>query len=204
MRRWILGWLLVGSAATAWAQLGEVSLSLGKSSLRNNSLGTLPSVTATGEPADIELDATTDFRLGFRFTVNSSTFLGHEIGYAYNRGKLRLHTTPREEVSTPVHQGMYNFLAYATPEGSRVRPFATGGAHFSTFYPPGTGVFSGNGVTKFGLNYGGGIKFRVSETLMFRLDVRDYFQGKPDIYGQENIKGWLHQLETSVGMAFVF
>ena len=58
----------------------------------------------------------------------------------------------------PIHQGMYNFLPYATPKGSKIRPFATGGVHFSTFYPPGASVFQGNGVTKFGYNYGAGVK----------------------------------------------
>ncbi len=194
MKRWIWAFLLLGASA-AWAQLGELSLSVGRSSMRNGSLGTLDNV---------ELETTTDVRIGFRFTVNAWTHMGHEFGYAYNHGKLRLHTTPREEVGMPIHQGFYNFLVYATPEGSKVRPFAAGGVHFSTFYPPGTGVFSGNGITKFGVNYGGGIKVRISTTLMLRLDVRDYAQGKPDMYGQENLKGWLHQLETSAGVAFVF
>jgi len=195
MRRWSWTWLLLAGATAAWAQMGELSINAGKSTLRNASLGTLD---------DVELDTTTDVRIGFRFTVNSEGRRGHEFGYAYNHGKLRLHTTPREEVGMPIHQGFYNFLVYATPEGSKVRPFATGGGHFSTFYPPGSSVFSGNGVTKFGLNYGGGIKVRVSEIFMVRLDVRDYAQGKPDMYGQQGIKGWLHQLETSVGFAFVF
>jgi opacity protein-like surface antigen len=203
MKRWIWASLLLGASA-AWAQLGEVSVSVGRSSLRNASLGTVEGTDERGAPMNIELDATTDVRVGFRFTVNAWTHLGHEFGYAYNHGKLRLQTTPRQEVGMPMHQGFYNFLAYATAEGAKVRPFVAGGGHFSTFYPPGTGVFSGNGVTKFGVNYGGGIKVRVSETLMLRLDVREYAQGKPDIYGQANLKGWLRQMETSMGVAFVF
>jgi hypothetical protein len=203
MRRWSWTWLLLAGATAAWAQMGELSINAGKSTLRNASLGTVQGTTSTGATAAIDTEVKTDFRLGFRFTVNSEGRRGHEFGYAYNHGKLSFSTTPREEVGMPVHQGFYNFLIYATPEGSKVRPFVAGGGHFSTFYPPGSSVFSGNGVTKFGLNYGGGIKVRVSEIFMVRLDVRDYFQGKPD-FGLGELKGWMHQLETSVGFAFVF
>jgi opacity protein-like surface antigen len=203
MRCWRWAGLLLVGTATAFAQLGELSISGGRSSMRNNSLGSIASTDAQGAAVNIDAEAKTNFRLGFRFTINSWTFLGHEIGYAYNHGKLSFKTTPSQEVSMPVHQGFYNFLAYATPEGSKVRPFAAGGVHFSTFYPPGTGVFSGNGVTKFGINYGGGLKVRLSEILMLRVDVRDYFQPKPD-FGLANLQGWLHMLETSMGLGFVF
>lgn len=203
MRRWRWAGLLLAGAAAAFAQVGEISVSAGRSSMRNNSLGTMTGTDAQGATVNVDTEANTDFRLGFRFTVNYRTFLGHEFGYAYNHGKLSIKTTPPQDVSMPVHQGFYNFLAYATREGSKIRPFGTGGVHFSTFYPPGTGVFSGNGVTKFGINYGGGLKIRLSEILLMRLDVRDYFQPKPD-FGLANLKGWMHQLETSMGVAFVF
>jgi len=203
MKRGMFTLLFLGSAAAAFAQLGEISLSFGTSRLRNNDLGSLTSSTTTGAPVTIRTAAETNFRFAIRLTVNSWRFLGHEFGYAYNRGKLAFATTPKQEVGMPVHQGFYDFLAYATPEGSKVRPFAAGGGHFSTFYPPGASVFQGNGVTKFGLNYGGGLKLRVSEIFLVRLDLRDYLQGKPDL-GLRDLKGMLHQLEGSAGLAFVF
>ncbi len=36
------------------------------------------------------------------------------------------------------HQGFYDFLVYATPEGSKIRPFIAAGAQFSNFVPPGS------------------------------------------------------------------
>lgn len=200
MTRWMQLPILLAAAAAAMAQVGEISISAGRAASRNNVLGT--SADAAGKA--VEFKSETDFRLGFRFTFNSYQFFGHEIGYAYNRGKFKQASTPPAEVGMPVHQGMYNFLAYATPEGSPVRPFVTGGVHFSTFYPPGTGVFSGNGVTKFGYNYGGGLKFRISPMLMMRLDVRDYATGKPfgDFFPDQ--KGLLHQLEVSAGLGIGF
>lgn len=194
---------LLAAAATASPQVGEIAISGGKSSLRNAELGSFAISGTGGASQTVTAEATTDVRIAARFTMNNDGYRGHEFGYAYNHGNLAVTTTPREEVGMPVHQGFYNFLLYAAREGSRARPFLAGGAHFSTFYPPGTGVFSGNGVTKFGINYGGGVKARVGEMWMVRFDVRDYFQPKPNFW-QQDLKGWMHMLETSVGFGFVF
>ncbi len=197
MRNFIIVALLAAtSAATALAQVGEVSVSGGASRLNQNSLGSF--VDDTGGTTDAL--ATTDFRLGVRLTLNSYRFFGHEFGYAYNHGNLKIGTV---EYGMPIHQGMYNFLAYATPEGSKFRPYGTGGVHFSTFYPPGASVFQGNGVTKFGYNYGAGVKVRVSESWITRFDVRDYVTAKPD-FGLANRTGMLHQLEISAGFGMAF
>jgi opacity protein-like surface antigen len=195
MRRFLLLLLLFGLAGSAFAQVGEVSLSFGEGRARNNSLGSL--ATTTGAE---EAKLNTGFRFGFRFTINNWRFFGHEIGYAYTRSHLE--SPSLGSISMPIHQGMYNFLAYATPEGSRIRPFATGGVHFASFYPPGASVFQGNGVTKFGFNYGAGIKAKVSSSFLVRVDVRDYVQGKPDFF--TGTSGMLHILEVSAGLGFVF
>jgi opacity protein-like surface antigen len=194
MRRSLFLLLSLGCATAAFGQLGEVALSFGTARARSNSVGTLDQ---TGG-AEGKLD--TGFRLGFRFTINSRRFFGHEIGYAYTRSVLKI--PDYGDVNMPIHQGMYNFLAYATPEGSKVRPFGTAGVQFSTFYPPGTGVFQGNGVTKFGFNYGGGVKVKVSSMFLVRLDVRDYVNAKPEIL--YNPSGMMHMLEISAGLGFTF
>jgi len=193
------GLWLAGSMALH-AQLGEISISAGRAAARNNVLGTARDLAG----AVLEYKSETNFRLGFRFTFNSYRFFGHEIGYAYNRGKFTVSTRPPAEVGMPVHQGIYNFLAYATPEGAAVRPFIAGGGHFGTFYPPGTGVFSGNGVTKFGFNYGAGLKFRISPLLMMRLDLRDYATAKPFGESFPDQKGLLRILEVSMGLGIAF
>ena len=195
MKCLVLAMLLVGSTTIALAQMGEVSLSLGKSIMRNNSLGS--TLDALGNAVSAPLD--TNLHLALRMTVNNSRFFGHEFGYAYNRSSLKFGS---ESVGMPIHQGFYDFLLYATKEGSKIRPFAAGGVGFSSFFPPGASVFSGNGVTKFGFNYGAGIKVRVSDTFLIRLDARDYATGKPD-FGI-NPQGWLHQLSVSAGLGFCF
>src|SRR4029453_17143581 len=106
------------------------------------------------------------FRLAFRLTLNSWRLFGQEFGYAYNRTHLLL--DGQDQGGMAIHQGFYNFLVYATPEGSRFRPFAVGGGHFSNFVPPGSSATQGGGDTKFGVAYGGGLKVRVGEKWQVR------------------------------------
>jgi hypothetical protein len=104
-----------------------------------------------------------------------------------------------------IHQGGYNFLLYATKEGTRVRPFATGGVMFANYVPPGSSATSGGGENKFGVNYGGGVKVRLTSLFGVRLDVRQYTTPKP--FGSSFPflrEGWLRQTEISAGFGVLF
>jgi len=190
MKRLIAAAALFAFAGVLSAQMAEVSISGGASALSNKVLGNYSGT-------NYELD--NGFRLAFRFTLNPQTFFGHEIGYAYNRTSLKYgDSTGSTSEGMAIHQGFYNFLVYATPEGSRVRPFATVGGHFSNFVPPGASVTSGQGTNKLGFNYGGGIKLKVTDLFGFRVDFRQYQTGKPfDLGGS----GLLRQNEISAGIS---
>ena len=181
-------------AAVSYAQSGELSVTFGESLFKNSSLGSVSTTDLT--PYKVG----DGFRLGARFTFNTKKFIGHEFGYAYSRSKLEFEGQPN--TSMPTHQGFYDILAYLTPEGSRIRPFAAGGGHFTTFVPPGASVTQGSGVTKFGVNYGAGIKAKVTSMYAIRFDLRDYLTRKPfDLIGRS---GSLHQIEASVGLGIFF
>lgn len=192
----ILGVFFVVSAV-ALAQTAEVSLSLGAARISSGLLGDL------GNGANLKADA--NFRIGARFTFNQGSRFGHEIGYAYNHAKLTetLGNGQNTDLgSLPVHQGMYNFLVYAFKPGTLVRPFATGGVHFSSYYPPGSSVFAGNGTTKFGFNYGAGVKIKLGSLLLGRVDFREYMNGKPN-FGT-NPSGLMRMYEISAGVGVGF
>lgn len=178
----------------SFGQVAEFGFSAGQSLLRNNELTRVDSTTAK---------LTDGFRFGFRVTLNTWRFLGHEMGYAYNRTQLRFESpdTPTQDFGMAIHQGFYNMLAYALPEGAKVRPFVAGGAHFSNYVPPGASVQSGGGSNKFGLNYGGGIKARVGSMFLIRFDIRQYHTPKPDFFAGPEPEGWLRQTEVSAGFA---
>jgi opacity protein-like surface antigen len=185
--------LALAVAALAGAQSAEFSFSGGQSRLSNADIG---SGSTTGKSDDYELR--NGFRLGFRMTLNNWRFFGHEVGYAYNRTQFRVNdATSYTEYGTAIHQGFYNFLVYGTPEGTKVRPFLAGGGHFSNYVYPGYSVTSGGGSTKFGFNYGGGVKFKVSELFLIRFDVRQYQTGKPFDFPLQS--GLMRQTEVSMG-----
>lgn len=178
--------LLAASTMFCHAQVAEFGLGGGVNRLSGKDLG-----------SGYSLDD--GWRLIFRITLNNWRFAGHEFGYAYNRTKLLL--DEQNAGGMAFHQGFYHFLVYATPEGSRVRPFASGGVHFSNFVPPGASAQYGQGSNKFGINYGGGVKVRVTEKWLFRVDLKQYMTGKP--FDLPGVSGKLKQNEISAGVSFV-
>lgn len=179
--------LFLALAGVAGAQVLELGASGGMGLLKNSVLS---------ESDDAKLKS--GFRMGFRVTLNAHEYFGHEVGYAYNRTTMDYAGT---DYGMATHQGFYNLLAYARPEGSKIRPFVAGGGQFSNFVFPGLSVTSGYGTTKFGINYGAGVKVRTSDRFLIRLDVRQYMSPKPDWFLTAP-KGWLRINEVSAGFAY--
>ncbi|MBI3693590.1 MAG: outer membrane beta-barrel protein [Acidobacteria bacterium] len=195
MRRlWVLVCVLMGTAA-AYGQAAEASVSLGVGMFSDKNLGDLGVVNAVQQT--LRLD--NGFRISARLDINSWRFFSHEIGYGYNRTHL---VAGQDKVGMGIHQGFYDFLVHATPEGSGVRPFVCGGGGFASYYPPGASAFAGNGITKFGYNYGGGVKVKLSPIYGVRFDIRDYVTAKP--FDLPNVKGRLHNIEVSAGVSILF
>jgi hypothetical protein len=184
--------LLTSLAAVAHAQVGELAVSLGQSTYRNEELGS--------DGAN-NLKVKDGFRISPRFTINTKRFLGWEFGYGYTNSKLAV-TDDSAEARMDTHQFFGNVLLYATPEGSRFRPFVAGGGHVTTFVWPGASALYGQGTNKFGYNYGGGLKVKLTPLYAIRFDVRNYTQGKP--FELLNQSGMLHQLELSAGFGIHF
>ena len=193
MRQTTIVFLLLFVAVTAFSQVAELGVSAGESVLSNAKL--VAADATTGQP---EVKLNNGFRLGFRVTLNPYRFFGHEVGYAYNRTNLNLGGTV---YGMGTHQGFYDFLIYATPEGSRVRPFVAAGPQFSTFVPPGSSVTQGGGSMKFGVNYGFGAKAKVADKWLIRVDFRQYTSPKPDWFTVKP-QGWLRINEISAGFAY--
>jgi hypothetical protein len=199
MRTKLVGILFVACSAPASAQFGEFWFSAGQHLLSNRDLGT--TTTFGGSKSDYQL--TDGFRFAFRATFNSLGRVGHEVAYAYNRTQLRFNAggTP-QDTGMAIHQGTYNFLYYATTEGTRVRPFVTGGAGFNNFVPPGASAARGGGDNKLAVNYGGGVKMRVTSLFAVRFDLRQSASPKP--FNLLLREGWLRQTEISAGIGIYY
>ena len=184
----------VALPAVSRAQTAEFWFGGGESFLSDHNIG---STTPAGSPSDVKLDD--GYRINFRLALNTWRHMGHEFGYAYNRSHLYIFGVDNGGMA--IHQGFYNFLVYALPEGSRIRPFATGGIHFSNFVPPGSSAQYGGGNTKFGFNYGFGVKARVTHSIGVRVDYRQYNTGKP--FDLPLASGRLLQNEISVSVGWL-
>ena len=190
--------LLLMCAASAWGQTFEAWFNGGQSIMSNKGLGSVIPASQGGTKNDYQLED--GFRFSFRVALNNDSHFGHEVQYAYSRTKLNAFGT---EQGMAIHQGGYNFLLYATREGTRIRPFATGGVMFANYVPPGSSAAYGGGDNKFGFNYGGGVKVRVTSLFGVRLDIRQYTTPKPFSlpYLRE---GWIRQTEISGGFGVMF
>jgi hypothetical protein len=194
LRKRHTGTLLVAAAvlgfpASLAAQREEIAITGGWSVFANNKIGEgaifLPTLDAV--PADITIE--NGLRVGARVTFNQGRLFGHEINYAYQDSAFIL---PDEGVDTGIHNYYYNLLVYAAPRDAVVRPFVTGGIGFSDIYTD----------LKFGVNFGGGLKFKLSERFGLRLDVRDHVTSVPFDY--PNAPTRLHNVEYSVGLSWLF
>jgi opacity protein-like surface antigen len=183
MKTWILAVALFAGSTTLFGQAAEFTLNGGLSHIGNSDLG-----------SGYSLD--NGFRLDFRVTLNTQRFFGHEFGYAYNRTHLLL--AGLDQGGMAIHQGYYNFLVYAVPEGkAKIRPFADGGVHFDNFVPPGSSAQYGGGSNKFGFNYGAGVKVRFGDKWITRVDVKQFITGKP--FDLPGASGLLRQTTFTVG-----
>lgn len=190
--------LFLTLAAVGRAQVAEVAITGGWSAFTDSNVGFLGFDAATGDQVDVD----NGIRIGGRLSMNR-WFLGHEISYAWQKSNLNIENQGSDGMS--IQNFYYNFVAHATPQGTAIRPFVTAGVGVSTFFPPGFSSFSGSGDNKFGYNYGGGLKFRLSEKFGLRFDVRDHVTGRPfDQFGVQTASGKLHNIEYSAGFALLF
>ena len=196
---------LVLTAAPLFAQTNEFFASIGGSALLNSDIGS--PVPGGNSDAVKLLDG---FRVGFRLGFNTNGNFGHEFQYAYNRSALSDSTGMILPVpgsaGMAIHQVGYNLLYYLKPgrEDAKVRPFFTAGANLDSFSTPATASPRG-GSPRFGFNYGGGVKYRISPLWGWRFDIRGYDSGKPNWSGVlHNQSGLLQQFEASVGFGVYF
>lgn len=142
-------------------------------------------------------------RYGVRASVNTGIFYGHEVTYAYQRGGLSI---GREDAGRAgLHNYAYNFVAHVSPRAVSVRPFLTVGAGGVTFRPRRDGVFEdASSATKFGFNWGGGVKIRLSARTGFRFDIRDTISERPNFLDLPGVSGIWRNVEYSFGYSLLF
>jgi hypothetical protein len=145
--------------------------------------------------------------------------LGGEVRYTYRSNDLKLSaggtTVRRNAESHAVH---YDFLVYATKRGTRIRPFAAGGAGIKYFRGTGSevsfqplsdvAVLTHASEVKPLVTFGGGVKTALSRHALLRFDFRDYATPFPEkviaARGGVQLSGWLHDFVFLGGISLTF
>lgn len=197
--------------ASAKAQTFEISVLAGLPRVSDAPLGSISEQDAKDD--DTRLKGKNGY--GVRLTWNTPGYYGHEIGYLYSFATLQtiVRTGEKPVIVTPVEdrvrlrQVSYNFLIYFMPKGERFRPFMTGGLEMLQYGAPGIPEWPTGSSRNYGANYGGGLKIKLFEHALIRLDVRDHLGGKPyDLTFEDPTRsgGILRQFEASAGLSVTF
>jgi|SRR5579884_3419442 len=135
---------------------------------------------------------------GGRATWNFSKYVGLELGYNFMVNNVRLITPispglPSYTFGNQIQYVALNPVFNLTPRGSRVQPYLTIGVGAAQFNPTSAAerharlpavnavYHSGNldDNLQVALNYGGGIKFHLSEHFGLRFDARGFWSRNP-------------------------
>jgi hypothetical protein len=188
-------------AGSAGAEGIEFWFLAGQTLMSNGGLGTTSCAAGAlclgGSQNDVSL--TDGFHFGFRGGFNTGEHIGYETGYMYNRTSLDILGTKE---GMAYHQVAFNGVYHITGSDSRFRPFGTAGVGFTNYAQPGTSAAYGGGTTKLGVNYGGGVKIRLTSLFGLRIDVRQSTTPKP--FSLPLASGWLRETEISAGFGVHF
>ena len=201
----------LGLAATAYAQEWEIGGVGGGGFMKGISV------------ASPLASATTGFNSGAAFGAfagsNLYPHLSGEIRYTYQMNDLKLTAggtnVSFQGVSHAIH---YDFLFHPAPKRSKAQPFVAAGA--------GVKIYRGTGkeqayqplsnlafLTKTQdlrplLTVGGGLKYRISERLYFRAELRDYITPFPSKVitpaPGAKVSGWIQDFVPLVGISLIF
>lgn len=160
---------------------------------------------------------------GFGFTAyignNTTNYVGGEFRYTWQRNDLNLSSG-----STNVNFGArssafhYDVLVHATSVRQRVRPYLAVGGGVKVYQGTGTeaavrplsnlAFLTKTTEVKPLISFGGGVKFKVTDRVMFRVDVRDYFTQIPTKLiapaPGAQLSGWVHNLVAMAGLSLAF
>lgn len=176
---------------------------------------------------------------GLRLGVNPSKYLGIELWGEYDVANVRFLLSPglypagNPAAGTPIPPYSFgarnwifglNPVLNLKPRGSKVQPYVTVGVNGIQFTPtnkakamardPAVNALYGsqnlNDNLQVGLNYGGGVKFHLSEHVGLRLDARGFWSRNPT-YGLPNYptggiyipsKDKINGFQGTVGLVF--
>lgn len=167
---------------------------------------------------------------GFRVTENIWRYVGFEQAFTYSTNNVRFESParqglPQNDFGHRIYQYSLNPVFYWTERGSRIRPFLTVGvsalfmaptdaAKAWAQSPQNAGLFAQSLDSNINpaMNYGGGLKWRLTERWGLRFDARGIWTKNPTfrladypnngLYIPNGDK--LHGIQTTAGLTYYF
>ncbi|HLH00159.1 MAG TPA: outer membrane beta-barrel protein [Bryobacteraceae bacterium] len=150
---------------------------------------------------------------------NVGNYFGGELRYTYRGDEAQLRSGGRQvNMDGQTHAIHYDFLVYATPRGTKIRPYAAAGAGIKRYMITDSEPLS-QSLGNFAMlthasqveglfSAGGGLKALISEHWLFRVDVRYYLTPFPEklfaAASGARIHGWLHDFVPMAGIDWTF
>jgi hypothetical protein len=134
--------------------------------------------------------------VGFRVTENFWKYISLEQGFTYSANNLRmgLSTAPSSVAwGNRIYQWNLNPVFHFTPRGSKIRPYLTLGASAMNYNPTDTAEglahlpenaarYGTQGLSdnlQMAMNFGGGLKWRLTDRFGLRFDLRSTYSRNP-------------------------
>jgi len=173
---------------------------------------------------DVTVRFSPGYLVGARISENLGQYFGAELDYSLGNQPVEFRnlspTLPLVNIDHRAHNIAYTVLFYGLKRNSRIRPYGAVGPGITLYETFGESEDDAEalGLTltnrwKAALAVGGGVKYRVTEQVGFRFDVRDHITGVPD-FGLPHSgtlqepgfrpDGQLHNWQFSVGFFYSF
>lgn len=165
---------------------------------------------------------------GFRLTENFWRYVGLEQAFTYSANNVRFESPvapglPQNDFGQRIYQYSLNPIFYWTERGSKVRPFLTVGISAMNFRPTDTakgwarsplnvalGAQNLDDNIHPAMNYGGGLKWHITDRWGVRFDVRGLWTKNPTFRLPDYPTGGLyiprgdklHGVQTTMGITY--
>jgi hypothetical protein len=197
-------------ACSGWAQTWEIGAAAGYGRYKNAELTSGGTRLSAGIGSGIAFGGVAGH--------NMYEYVGGEARYTYRGGDLRLSNGTTVTLDAESHAIHYDLLIHGAPRRSPVRPFLAVGGGIKYFRGTGTeplfqplsefAVLTRTTEVKPLISLGAGVKVSLSDSVLLRLDFRDYMTRVPtDLIAPRrgaSVSGWLHDFVPMVGIGFQF
>jgi hypothetical protein len=176
------------------------------------------SKTITNSRGNADAGFNNGFAVGGQVGHNMYSHLGGEFRYMYLQNDAKLSSGGTTVAfGSSAHVLHYDFLYHFADRSASIRPYVALGAGIKYFKGTGSEVVAqplGNialltktNETKGLVSVGGGLKFRLTDSVILRLDVHDYLSPFPSkiitpAANSASPGGWVNNIVVSGGVSF--